>query len=113
MPVPMPTPAVPPPGAGTSPPAAPPPTAPLPAPPYNTSTSRQFSSLEESYLDAWHGRRTLSDVLAQIDGLGPSTGSRRRPRRNVSLINEKSTDPSEALPVVLPQRGSQAEESQD
>ena len=50
-------------------------------------------SFEESYVDAMEGRRTLRDVMLQIDGLGPTRNrnaeNRRYPKRRseVSLMN--------------------------
>jgi hypothetical protein len=65
--------------------------------------------LEESVVDAMEGRRTLRDVMSQIDGLGPirrlhssSENSSRRPRRRseVTLINEVSNQTQEAITPV-------------
>jgi hypothetical protein len=72
---------------------------------------RSSSCLYESYVDSMYGRRTLADVLAQIDGMGPSRRlPRRRKRRTseVSLMNAETsrTDddtPEEALPVFVRQ----------
>jgi hypothetical protein len=59
-------------------------------------------------VDAMEGRRSLADVLAQIDGLGPnrrrnssSETSSRRPRRrsDVSLTNEGNNQTQDAPPV--------------
>jgi hypothetical protein len=65
--------------------------------------------LEESYVDAMEGRRTLRDVMRQIDGLGPSRRlqsssetSSRRPRRRSegSSMNDVSNQSQEApIPV--------------
>jgi hypothetical protein len=68
--------------------------------------------LEESYVDAMEGRRTLRDVMSQIDGLGPSrrlqssceTSSRSPKRRSeVTLINEVSNQAQEAPTPVRQQ----------
>jgi hypothetical protein len=63
-------------------------------PPRNTC--RRF--FEESYVDAMQGRRSLRDVMGQIDGLGPirsrrSNETSRRPRRRSEVflvMNEES-----------------------
>jgi hypothetical protein len=68
--------------------------------------------LEESYVDAMEGRRTLRDVMSQIDGLGPSrrlqsssgTSSRRPSRRSeVSSMNNVSNQSQEAPTPVRQQ----------
>jgi hypothetical protein len=46
-------------------------------------------SLEVSYVDSMEGRRSLRDVLLQIDGLGPSR--RRNRRSDFSSMNKEST----------------------
>jgi hypothetical protein len=70
---------------------------------YNDNARRRH--LEESYVDAMEGCRSLVDVLAQIDGLGAGrrchssseTSSRRPRRRNeVSLVIEVSNQTQEA-----------------
>jgi hypothetical protein len=69
------------------------------SPPRNTC--RLF--FEESYVDAMEGRRSLADVLAQIDGLGPSLRRRnietsRRPGRRSEVSVVMSAE-STSLPV--------------
>jgi hypothetical protein len=62
--------------------------------------------LEESYVDDMQGRRSLANVLTQIDGLGPpnhrrGSQTRRRPirRSEVSLMEEESPDTQATHPV--------------
>jgi hypothetical protein len=71
------------------------------------NTHRRF--FEESYVDAMEGRRSLRDVLGQIDGLrgrpsrrhrSSSEIRRRRPkrRRNVLVMKEEITDTQGVVP---------------
>jgi hypothetical protein len=75
--------------------------------PTDRHSSLERSSLEVAIADSMQGNRNLIDVLDQIDGLGPS---RRRNienfgrptirKKDVSSMNEESTDTPDDLPVV-------------
>jgi hypothetical protein len=56
-----------------------------------TTHDTQSFSLEASYVDAMEGRRTLRDVMRQIDGLGPTrhcnAENRRYPKRRSEVVS--------------------------
>jgi hypothetical protein len=54
--------------------------------PTTTTTTHNTQSFyfEESYVDAMEGRRSLRDVMRQIDGLGPN---RRYPKRRSEVVS--------------------------